>query len=632
LEALLNRINPWIIVLLLVVAVGLLNFSTTGTNRSAIPYNTFLELVNANKIDNVSFTEEIVDITLKQPERVATTNGGEKVSAKFQTQLPTSSTPDTALITTLNQKGVTYAFRTPSNWLPLLINFLPFLLFLGFFYFIMMRSSGGQGQVMQFGQSRAKQYGRERKVNTTFSDVAGHEEVKKELVEVVDFLKNPGKYHAIGAEIPKGVLLVGPPGTGKTLLARAIAGEAGVPFFTVSASEFMEMFVGVGASRVRSLFEDARKASPAIIFIDELDSIGRKRGAGIGGGHDEREQTLNQILTEMDGFDKSTSVIVMAATNRPDILDHALLRPGRFDRQVTVGLPTLKEREAIMNVHLKNKPVEPGVDVLGLAKMTPGMSGADLKNLANEAALEAARLGKTAIGDPDFSRAFDKITLGLERPSLVLTAEFKRMTAYHEAGHAVVAQVLEHAMKPSKVSIVPRGRTGGVTMFIPTEETESLDISKEQAEARLAMAFGGRAAEEEFIGTIGAGAAGDFQMNINLARRMVLEWGMGDRFRNIAWGGSSGPVFLGEQLVNRSEVSEETARLIDEDIRDILERNYTRTKKILGEYAQAMHDVASALLEHEIINGDVVREAVERVKRTIEVNLSPNAINPNPAD
>jgi cell division protease FtsH len=628
LEALLNRINPWIIVLLLVVAVGLLNFSTTGTSRTAIPYSAFLQLVSDKKIDNVTFVEEIVEITLKQPDSVQTTSGDEKISAKFQTQLPTSSTPDTALINTLKQSGVKYWFRNSSNWLPLLINFLPFLLFLGFFYFIMMRSSGGQGQVMQFGQSRAKQYGRERKVNTTFSDVAGHEEVKRELIEVVDFLKNPGKYHAIGAEIPKGVLLVGPPGTGKTLLARAVAGEAGVPFFTVSASEFMEMFVGVGASRVRSLFEDARKASPAIIFIDELDSIGRKRGAGIGGGHDEREQTLNQILTEMDGFDKSTSVIVMAATNRPDILDSALLRPGRFDRQVTVDLPTLKEREAILGVHVRGKPIEPDLELPKLALMTPGMSGADLKNLANEAALEAGRKSKTTIGMEDFSRAFDKITLGLEHGSLVISPEFKRVTAYHEAGHAVVSQVLQYSMKPFKISIVPRGRTLGVAMYHPENESEMLEMSKDRAEARLSSAFGGRAAEEEFIGYIGAGAAGDFQMNINLARRMVLEWGMGDRFKNIAWGGSSGPVFLGEQLVNRSEVSEETARLIDADIKDILDRAYNTSVAILREYKQAIHDVAEALLTNEIIGGEVVREAVDRVKRTIEVNLSPNAINP----
>jgi cell division protease FtsH len=496
---------------------------------------------------------------------------------------------------------------------------------LGLFWFIFMRSSGAQGQVMQFGQSKARQYGKERKVNTSFSDVAGHEEVKRELVEVVDFLKNPGKYHAVGAEIPKGVLLVGPPGTGKTLLARAVAGEAGVPFFTVSASEFMEMFVGVGASRVRSLFDDARKAAPAIIFIDELDSIGRKRGAGIGGGHDEREQTLNQILTEMDGFDKTTSIIIMAATNRPDILDSALLRPGRFDRQVTVGLPNVSEREAILNVHLRNKPLEPSVNPAEIAKTTPGMSGADLKNLANEAALEAARLGKSTIGWADFGRALDKILLGLERGSLVLTPDTKRTIAYHEAGHAVVAQVLPHANKPSKVTIVPRGYSLGVTIT-PPDESRMILMSKEDAEDQLAMIFGGRAAEELFIGPITSGASNDFQQAMNIARRMVLEWGMGENFKNMAWGQNSGPVFLGDQIMNRSEVSSETSRLIDADIKHILESAYSRTRDLLKKYAGAMHDVAKALLETEIIAGDVVRDAVERAQRTIDVPSTPTAV------
>ncbi len=614
------RFNPWMLIGLLFVALLLFNFSSGGTGRATIPYSTFYQLVEAGKVEEIITSDNLVEVRLRQQEEIQNTNGDTITASRVNTLVPASLAPDSDLRKSLIAKGVRIQEKPQSNLLPILVNFAPILLMFGFLWFIFSRSQGAQGQVMQFGQSRAKQYGKERKVTTTFADVAGHEEVKRELVEVVDFLKSPGKYHAIGAEIPKGVLLVGPPGTGKTLLARAVAGEAGVPFFTVSASEFMEMFVGVGASRVRSLFDDARKAAPAIIFIDELDSIGRKRGAGIGGGHDEREQTLNQILTEMDGFDKTTSVIVMAATNRPDILDPALLRPGRFDRQVMVGLPSLKEREAILKVHNRNKPVDPSVNIMDLAKITPGMSGADLKNLTNEAALEAARRGQTSIAAQDFSRAFDKITLGLERSSLVLTQEFKRMTAYHEAGHAVMAQVLPDAMKPTKVTIVPRGRTGGVTMFAPSEESETLDISKQQAEAQLSVGFGGRAAEEEFIGQIGAGAAGDFQQNINLARRMVLEWGMGERFKNIAWGGSSGPVFLGEQIMNRSEVSEDTAQKIDADIKDILDRNYERTKKTLHEYAPAMHEVANMLLENEIINGDMVRQAVERAQALRDVS------------
>jgi cell division protease FtsH len=619
------RINPWLVLLALIAVVWLVNAGSSFGGNRTVSYDTFVTWIKEGKVRQVVITENRVDIQLQVPEKATTTNGQDvAASSSYTATLPPVEARDADLMPSLIKAGVKIVPQNPSQWLPLLSAFLPVLIMLGFFWFIFMRGQGGQGQVMQFGQSRAKQYGKERKVSTTFADVAGHEEVKRELVEVVDFLKNPGKYHAIGAEIPKGVLLVGPPGTGKTLLARAVAGEAGVPFFTVSASEFMEMFVGVGASRVRSLFDDARKAAPAIIFIDELDSIGRKRGAGIGGGHDEREQTLNQILTEMDGFDKTTSLIVMAATNRPDILDSALLRPGRFDRQVTVGLPSLRERESILQVHMRNKPIDSSVQVPQLALMTPGMSGADLKNLTNEAALEAARKAKTTIGQDDFGRAFDKITLGLERSSLVLTQEFRKMTAYHEAGHAVISQVLEHSMKPIKISIVPRGRTLGVAMYAPMDEVQTLDISKERAEAMLTSAFGGRAAEEDFIGSVGAGASNDFQQNLNLARRMVLEWGMGDRLKNIAWGnGSQSPIFLGEQIMSRAEVSEETARMIDEDIRDILERTYKDAKRILHEYAQAMHDVAAALLENEIITGDVVRDAVDRVKRTIDVNLTP---------
>jgi cell division protease FtsH len=607
------KLNPWIIVLVLLIVAYVVATTVNTSPRAVISYDNFLQQVDQGAVKQVIITDNLAEIKFDQQVKFTTINGDEITGSTARTLLPSIGTPDNNLISKLNDKKINYSFQNPSNWLPLLLNFLPIVLLIFFFWLIFMRSSGAQGQVMQFGQSRAKQYGKERRVNTTFADVAGHDEVKRELVEIVDFLKNPGKYHAIGAEIPKGVLLVGPPGTGKTLLARAVAGEAGVPFFSVSASEFMEMFVGVGASRVRSLFEDARKGAPGIIFIDELDSIGRKRGAGIGGGHDEREQTLNQILSEMDGFDKQTSVIVLAATNRPDILDPALLRPGRFDRQVTVGLPNVKEREAILRVHMRNKPIDSSVHVEEIAKTTPGMAGADLKNLVNEAALEGARAGRNIINFSDFGRALDKILLGLERGSLVLSPEVKRTIAYHEAGHAIVGMVLPNADKPSKVTIVPRGYSLGVTIT-PPDENRMILMSKEAAEDRLSMIFGGRAAEEAFIGSVTSGASNDFQQAIGLAKRMVLEWGMGERFKNIAWGGNSGPVFLGEQLMNRSEVSEDTARLIDEDIKNILERAYSRTVGVMREYASAMHDVAAALLRDEIVSGEVVAAAVERAR------------------
>ena len=607
-----TRINPWTILIALIAVAWLISLTTSNTGRDTVPYSTFTQLVQDGKVSQVTFTDNTVDIELKQQERVTTVAKDVVTSSKVTAQLPTSL-QDPALSQLLRQNDVRVIGKSPSNWIPLLISILPIVLALGFFYFILMRSQGAQGQVMQFGQSRAKQYGKERKVSTTFDDVAGHDEVKRELVEVVDFLKNPTKYHAIGAEIPKGVLLVGPPGTGKTLLARAVAGEASVPFFTVSASEFMEMFVGVGASRVRSLFEDARKAAPAIIFIDELDSIGRKRGAGIGGGHDEREQTLNQILSEMDGFDKAISVIVLAATNRPDILDPALLRPGRFDRQVTVDLPNVREREAILKVHMRGKPIDASVNPQDIAASTPGMSGADLRNLVNESALEAARRNDTSVHREDFSRALDKIVLGLERGSLILTQDLKRRLAYHEAGHAVVGEALPNMSRVSKVTIVPRGFSLGVTISQP-EESRMILMTKEDAEARLSTIFGGRAAEENFIGSVTSGAANDFQQALGLAKRMVLEWGMGERFKNLAWGGDAGPVFLGDQMMSRKDFSDDTARLIDEDVKDILERAYARTVQVMREYTQAIHDVAAALLKDEIIPGDLVREAVNRVR------------------
>ena len=621
-----KRLNPWLI-LLFVVALYLMFTNVPIGGRASVDYSTFKTLLSQGQVQQVVSTGDVATVTLKQEAQVpdpAAGAGQTRPLKQFTVRLPNSSaTPDSTLTTQLQAQGVNYSYAAPSQWLNLLATFLPILLLFGMMYFFFMRAQGGQNGVMQFGQSRAKRYGKENRVNTKFTDVAGHEEAKRELIEVVDFLKNPAKYHQIGAEIPKGVLLVGPPGTGKTLLARAVSGEADVPFFSVSASEFMEMFVGVGASRVRTLFEDARKSAPAIIFIDEIDSIGRKRGAGIGGGHDEREQTLNQILSEMDGFEKNASVIVLAATNRPDVLDSALLRPGRFDRQVTIDLPNLKEREAILKVHMRNKPLSDGVDVNEVAKSTPYFSGADLKNVVNESALEAARIGKTQIDMSDFYRALDKITLGLENSSLTISDAEKKAIAYHEAGHAVTAAVIPGSDKLQKVSIIPRGRALGAAFYLPEEQVL---MSKERLENQLVVALGGRAAEEVFMGSVTSGAADDFKKSTNIARRMVLEWGMGENFANMALSTESGPVFLGEDMGRPKAFSEHTSQLVDEDVKRILQAAYVRSKQLVSEYAQAMHDVASELLSKELITGDVVREAVARINPELRspVNLGKN--------
>lgn len=627
-----KKLNPWLIVLF-VLAIVMMYSQTTNVGRPTVNYSEFQNLLQQKRVERVDIvgSRASVELTQMQPVNVDTPAGTQQRQADAVTvQLPaTSAVRDDELIPALRQQGVTVNFREPSQWLSIFLSLLPLIMFGALIYFFFIRAQSSQGGMMQFGQSKAKKYGKENKVETKFTDVAGHEEAKKELVEVVDFLKNPGKYHQIGAEIPKGVLLVGPPGTGKTLLARAIAGEADVPFFSVSASEFMEMFVGVGASRVRTLFEDARKNAPAIMFIDEIDSIGRKRGAGIGGGHDEREQTLNQILSEMDGFDKASNVIVLAATNRPDVLDPALLRPGRFDRQVTIDLPNMKERVAILKVHLRNKPLAEGVDVDEIAKSTPYFSGADLKNVANEAALEAARVGKTQIDMSDFYRALDKITLGLENGSLTISDTEKRAIAYHEAGHAVTAAVIPGSDKLQKVSIIPRGRALGAAFYLPEE---NVLMSKEKLENQLVVALGGRAAEEVFIGSVTSGAADDFRKATNMARKMVLEWGMGDNFANMALNpDNGGPVFLGEDMAKTRNYSEHTAQLVDEDVKRILARAYERAKALVSEYAGAMHEVSDALLTQELITGDVVRDAVAKAKSTVVIGSDLPPMSPAPA-
>ena len=597
--------NPWLLVMLIILGIFVFNqFGATGPSRE-ISYSTFLELVDDGKVESVTIDRNSGDV-----EGQLTTETQVEIEGELQTirNFETTAVVTDALLERLEAQGVNVRVRNPPQWIGFAVTLLPILLLIAFFWFIFMRAQGGPSQVMQFGQSKAKTYGRENKVKTMFDDVAGHKEAKEELIEVVDFLKHPQKYLRIGAEIPKGVLLVGPPGTGKTLLARAVAGEAGVPFLTVSASEFMEMFVGVGASRVRNLFEEARKTAPAIIFIDEVDSIGRRRGAGIGGGHDEREQTLNQILSEMDGFEKDTSVIIIAATNRPDILDPALLRPGRFDRQVTIGLPTQRERVDILRVHIRNKPIADDVDLDRLAHATPMFSGADLENLTNEAALIAARQNKQVISWSDFNEALDRIVLGLRRSSLVPSESERRILAYHESGHAIAFAAQPELGNIRKVTIMPRGGAGG---FMAPLSKEEMFFSEGRYLQQLVVAFGGRIAEKKLTGTISSGAANDLKQATELAKQMVFDLGMGGS-EYVAWGSDSGPVFLGGEISRRKDFSEETARELEEQVTGILGRAYEKAKTLIEENWVAVEATAEALLERETIDGALIKEAFKK--------------------
>nr|WP_287511632.1 ATP-dependent zinc metalloprotease FtsH [Veillonella sp.] len=480
---------------------------------------------------------------------------------------------------------------------------IPIIILVVLFFFIMQQTQGGGGRVMNFGKSRAKLMG-EGNVKVSFKDVAGAEEAKQELEEVVEFLKDPGKFTTIGAKIPKGVLLAGPPGTGKTLLAKAVAGEAGVPFFTISGSDFVEMFVGVGASRVRDLFTQAKKNAPCIIFIDEIDAVGRQRGAGLGGGHDEREQTLNQLLVEMDGFGANEGIITIAATNRPDILDPALLRPGRFDRQVIVGRPDLRGREAILKVHARNKPLADDVDLKTIAKKTPGFTGADLNNLLNEAALLAARLNKKVITMAEVEEASEKVSMGPERRSHIVSDKDRKLTAYHESGHAIVAHLLPHADPVHKVTIIPRGAAGGYTMMLPTEEQNYK--TKSQLLADIRVALGGRIAEALILDEISTGASGDLQSVTNTARAMVTRWGMSDELGPIVFGEQQEQIFLGKNLGHERNYSEEIAAKIDSEIHRIVEEAYKDVTKLLSDNEKFLHDMANALLEEETIDAKAV--------------------------
>ncbi len=530
-------------------------------------------------------------------DKYTTSGGGERGVSEADEQL-------------MIDNDVQYKFTPPSNnwFLGILTVFLPVMLIIGFFVWMQRRAQGQMGGVMSIGKSKAKAYDAD-KPSTTFDDIAGYTGVKQEITEVVDFLRMPERFREIGARVPKGILLVGPPGTGKTLFARAVAGEAGVGFLSVTGSDFMEMFVGVGASRVRDLFQQARRMGKAIIFVDEIDSIGRKRGAGLGGGHDEREQTLNQMLAEMDGFEPSEGIVIMAATNRPDILDPALLRPGRFDRQIVVPLPESSERKAILEVHSRDKRMGPDVDMETMAQATPGMSGADLANLVNEAALVAVRRGSKQIERIDFENARDRVVLGATRESMILSAEEKKATAYHEGGHALLATVLPHGDPLHKVTILPRGMALGVTWSLPQERHT---YSKEFFEDTICKAMGGRVAEMIVFGHLNSGAANDLEQATGIARRMVREWGMSERVGPMAWS-SQQAVFLGEDLMSsQREYSDDTAKLLDEEISRILTSQESRANEIISRHRRGLQLVAEALLERETIDGPEVAKLIQQ--------------------
>ena len=599
----------WVLLGLAVVFAAWSPLQNYFSDRERITYTQFRQYVQQGEVEKVTVSGDRIQGELQEPPQQEDGNETRDYT-KFLTYLP--SFGDQELLKMLEAQGVVVQTQPEAdfNLVSILINFLPLALMIGFVYLIFRQRQGRGGNMLSMfsmRESQAQLYDREDQP-TTFDDVAGLQGPKTELKEIIAFLKEPERFQRLGGETPNGLLLVGPPGTGKTLLARAVAGEADVPFYSISGSNFMEMFVGVGASRVRDLFEKAKEESPSIVFIDELDSIGRSRGAGLGGGHDEREQTLNQLLAEMDGFEPQENVIVMAATNRPDILDPALLRPGRFDRRITINLPTLKDREKILNLYAGDKELAEDVDLEEIARSTAGFSGADLENLLNEAALLAARKEKEQIEPEDIEDARDKVMMGLERQSIALTEEECRMLAYHESGHAVLAAVLPHADPIHKVTIVPRGKAMGVTQQLP--EKERYVYRKEYMLDRLAVMLGGRASEELNLNTFTSGAENDLKEATKLARRMVLDWGMGEKLGHMALGGRKEQVFLGEEIAQRREYSEETAREIDQEIKAILDRAYERARSTLEEYQDGLEKLVKRLQETEEVPGEEVNELI----------------------
>ena len=582
----------WLVISL--VMIMLFNMMTQpGREQKPVPYTTFLAALEEG---------EIVDVTIQGSNIEGTYSDG----STFKTYAP----DDPDLISLLRDQGVAIQAEpdeSNSFWMSILVSWGPILLLIAVWIFFMRQMQSGGGKAMSFGKSRAKLLS-ESQAKVTFNDVAGIDEAKDELEEVVSFLKDPKKFSRLGGRIPKGVLLVGPPGTGKTLLGRAIAGEAGVPFFSISGSDFVEMFVGVGASRVRDLFVQGKKNAPCIIFIDEIDAVGRHRGAGMGGGHDEREQTLNQLLVEMDGFESNEGVILIAATNRPDVLDPALLRPGRFDRQVVVPRPDVRGRLKILQVHARKVPLGNDVNLEIVAKGTPGFSGADLENLVNEAALLAARANKNEVTGEDLEKAKDKVMMGAERRSMVITPEEKKVTAYHEAGHALVALFTPGADPVHKVSIIPRGRAMGVTMYLPEEE--KYNETKDGLNIKICTLLGGRVAEELIFDSVTSGASNDLERATGIARKMVCEWGMSDKLGPLAFGEKEGEVFLGRDFGHVKNYSEATAIAIDEEIRRIVEENYARTTAILSQHKDDLIKVSETLLERENMDGNEIKAMI----------------------
>ncbi len=581
-----------VVALLLVALVTVMSTSSESGRAEPMAYSDFIKQVDAGAVSKAVIDGSQVTATIGESKFLV-----ERDQLEFD------------FARTLTEKGVAVEVKNNegSMMLSILFNFLPFLLIFGLWFFLMRQMQGGGGRAMSFGKSKARLL-TERHGRVTFDDVAGVDEAKEELEEIVEFLKDPSKFQRLGGKIPKGALLVGPPGTGKTLIARAVAGEANVPFFTISGSDFVEMFVGVGASRVRDMFEQAKKNAPCIIFIDEIDAVGRHRGAGLGGGNDEREQTLNQLLVEMDGFEANEGIIILAATNRPDVLDPALLRPGRFDRQVTVGNPDIVGREKILKVHMRNVPIAKDVQPKTIARGTPGFSGADLANLVNEAALLAARRGKRSVSMREFEDAKDKVMMGPERKSMVMSDKEKTLTAYHEAGHAIVALNVPAADPVHKATIIPRGRALGMVMQLP--EDDKLSMSKIEMISRLAIMMGGRVAEELKFGddNVTAGAASDIQQATRLARAMVTRWGLSDEIGPVDYAEDQGEVFLGQQLVRSSHVSEDTSKKIEEEVRKLVVGGMNEARRILTEKNEEWVKLSEGLLEYETLSGDEIKD------------------------
>ena len=608
--------NVTFYLLIIIVAIWMIDYYSASTvSKTDITYSAFMKHVQQDEVKQVTIVDNVISGKLKD-------------GKDFSTVAPS----DDSLIPTLRARDIEIKAELPPQppwWTTILSSLLPMLLIVGIWFMLMQQSQGGGGRVMNFGKSRARRYD-EDNIKITFKDVAGADEAKQELEEVVEFLKHPKKYNDLGAKIPKGVLLYGPPGTGKTLLAKAVAGEAGVPFFSISGSDFVEMFVGVGASRVRDLFEQAKKSAPCIVFIDEIDAVGRQRGAGLGGGHDEREQTLNQLLVEMDGFGANEGIIMIAATNRPDILDPALLRPGRFDRQIVVDRPDIKGRQEILKVHVKGKPISSEVELGVIARRTPGFTGADLSNLVNEAALMAARKNKNKIDMPEMEEAAERVIMGPERRSRVISDKEKRLTAYHEGGHTLVGMLLDNTDPVHKVTTIPRGRAGGYTLSLPKEDRYYATRSEMLDELKVLL--GGRVAEALVLKEISSGASNDLQRATSLARQMICEYGMSPELGPMTFGHRQDQVFLGRDIGRDKDYSEEVAAKIDKEIRKFIDEAYQKTESLLNENMDKLHLIADALIERETLEGEEIDQLMKYGKILSKEENTSEIGTPEPAE